>query len=486
MEHLLNTITSTWPCQHPYQFVALLLPIIIPLAIFQILPLLVMIERRGAAFIQDRVGPNRASLHIGMKSIKSVSGIFDGRSGGVRIRAFGIPYTMTDLIKLVFKENFVPPFVFKSFFWLAPAIPVMTGLLTPALIPWFGPIPYADSGIASGYGWLHGTIITSSMGLLLLFAFSSLTVYGIVFGSWSSNSKYSLLGGMRASAMMISYEVSMGLSVLGMLLIVGSFSLTDIVAWQEHNTWGVVVQPIGFLLFLVSMFAECNRNPFDVAEGESELIAGFHTEFAGMKFMMFMTGEYLHVIAASALITVLYFGGYSPLPFGGMDTLFFKEYLGAFAAVILGALSVLFLSASALVNGRRRHYATLEATDREMRMKEYGIYTAAFGGLGAVLGILAVASAIFLYPHTVGTMNDGLRDIPLYSGPINFLTALLQSLIILGKTLFFACIFVWVRWTLPRFRYDQIMALGWKVMLNIALVNLLLTAIVVKLIKSLS
>jgi NADH-quinone oxidoreductase subunit H len=477
--HLINSMLAwlghTWIGVHPYYFVALLMPIVIPVAIFQILPLLVMIERRGAAFLQDRVGPNRAALYIQ----GNIAGIFDGRHGGFRIRGFGIPYTMTDLVKLVFKENFVPPFVFKSFFWVAPAIPVITGLLTPALIPWFAPIPFTD-GSTGAVGWLHGTIITTSMGLLLLFAFSSLTVYGIVFGSWSSNSKYSLLGGMRASAMMISYEVSMGLSVLGMLLIVGSFNLSEIVSWQSQHTWGIFVQPVGAALFLVSLFAECNRNPFDVAEGESELIAGFHTEFAGMKFMMFMTGEYLHVIAASALFTTIYLGGYSILPAFGWDDVFMKKHLGVYAAVIIGSLAFILLVAAVLVRGRREHYAKLDASDRDLRLKEYALYIGLFASAGFALVALALYFGFEFTTTAIGLANDGARDVPTYSGPINFLAALLQSLIVLGKTIFISCIFVWVRWTLPRFRYDQIMALGWKVMLNIALINLLITAIVVK------
>ncbi len=451
-----------WIQAHPYQIAGLILPIAIPLILFQVLPLLVLLERRGAGFIQDRAGPNRA--YIPAPFIK-------------RIRGFGIIYTMTDLVKLVFKENFVPPFAFKSFYWAAPAIPVATGLLTPALLPWFAPIPFVNS--AHQLAWLNGTLITSNSGLLLLFALGSLTVYGVVLGSWSSNSKYSLLGGMRASAMMISYEVSMGLSVLGMLLIVGSFSLTDIVEWQGSHTWGIIVQPVGFALFLVSMFAECNRNPFDVAEGESEIVGGFHTEYAGVKFMMFMTGEYLHVLVASALLATIYCGGYQLLPIPGYDTAWVKANLGLVLAILLVPTGALLLFAASLVNGRRSHYAKTNSVDRDLRLREYGVYVAAFAGLGLMMLAGAVAAFMFLKTSSVGAPGREL----LYPGWVNIVTAVVQFHIVIGKTLFFALIFIWVRWTLPRFRYDQIMALGWKVMLNIALVNLLVTAILAKAIK---
>jgi NADH-quinone oxidoreductase subunit H len=461
---------------HPYQLIGLLLPLVIPLIVFQLLPLMVLIERRGAAFIQDRVGPNRAALYPLSAMSGNLAAVFSGDKGGFRVRGFGIVFTLTDLVKLLFKENFVPSFAFKSFYWVAPCIPVITGLLATSLIPWFAPINYYK-GSGGMFGELFGTIITTPTGLLLLFAFSSLSVYGIVLGSWSSNSKFSLLGGMRASAMMISYEVSMGLAVLGLLLIIGSFSLTDVVEWQVHRTWGAVVQPVGFALFMISMFAECNRNPFDVAEGESEIVAGFHTEFNGMKFMMYMTAEYLHMIVASALMVTLYLGGYQLLPVPGWDSDWEKANLGGYIALVLVPVAVVLLVAGALVLGRKAHYSTLQASDRESRRVEYSFFSSVFLGGALALVVVALVSWLFFKPTVIGHLAD---QRPVFSGLDNLIDAVLEFVVLIVKTILVACLFVWVRWTLPRFRYDQIMALGWKVMLNIAIVNLLLTAVAVE------
>jgi NADH-quinone oxidoreductase subunit H len=276
--------------------------------------------------------------------------------------------------------------------------------------------------------------------------------------------------------MMISYEVSMGLSVLGMLLIVGSFSLTDIVEWQQKHTWGFFVQPIGFFLFMIAMFAETNRNPFDVAEGESEIIAGFHTEFAGVKFMLYMMGEYFHMLIASALMATIYFGGYQLLPIPGCDTAWMKSNLGAITGVLLALTGLGLLGFAMLVNGRRAHWARQNAQDRDLRLREYAFYIALFGGAGVALIAGGAACAALLQTHPVGSLGREL----LYPGWVNLVTALVQFHIVIGKTLAFCLLFIWVRWTLPRFRYDQIMALGWKVLLNIALVNLVITAIVAK------
>jgi NADH-quinone oxidoreductase subunit H len=448
-------------------------PLLIFGLLFQVLPLLVLAERRGAAIIQDRPGPNRAYIALPF-------------TGGFKLRGFGMIFNLADAVKLLFKESYTAAFAHKWWYTLAPAIPVIAAILTPAVLPWFAPIVYQT---ASGeIQTVSGQVFDVNVGLLLLFAIGSLSVYGVVLGSWASNSKYALLGGLRASAMMISYEVSMGLSVLGLILLIGDFSLTRIVEWQTYNTWGIVVQPVGFFLFLVSMFAECNRNPFDVAEGESELVAGFHTEFASSKFMLFMTAEYLHVLLASVLIATLYLGGYSllpmPLPIGKdgawitLDTSWIQANLGLVGGIMLIGNAGLMLLLSHLVTTHKRHYQTLKASDERERVREYNFFSFIFMFLSFASfagGVLAIA----LGGPT--SLTQGAQ--PVYPLWVSIVTAVIQLHIVLGKTLLIAWLFIWVRWTLPRFRYDQIMALGWKVMLNIALVNLLVTALIAKLVK---
>jgi len=455
----------------------LLKPVLIFALLFQILPLLVLAERRGAAIIQDRPGPNRAAISL---------------PGGLKLRGFGMVFNIADAVKLLFKESFTAPFAHKWWYILAPAIPVVTAILTPAVLPWFAPIVHQPDGGALQV--VSGQIFDANVGLLLLFAIGSLSVYGVVLGSWASNSKFALLGGLRASAMMISYEVSMGLSVLGLILLVGDFSLTSIVEWQTYHAWGILVQPVGFFLFLISMFAECNRNPFDVAEGESELVAGFHTEFASSKFMLFMTAEYLHVLLASVLISTLYLGGYSlapfpiPYPFGAqgvewvvIDTAWIQAHLGYVggAMLIIGGLTMLFLSH--LVTVHKRAYAAQKPSDLAERAKESGL----FAGLFMFLAFAMVAGGLFAIVAGGPTPLSGVihEAKPVYPLWVGITTAVIQLHIVLGKTLAVAWLFIWVRWTLPRFRYDQIMALGWKIMINIALVNLLVTALIAKLVK---
>ena len=440
---------------------------------FALVPLMILMERRGAAYIQDRPGPGRAAIQI----------------GGLRLRAFGMIHNLTDGVKLFFKESFIPPFANKWFYVLAPAIPVITAVLTPALIPWFGPFSFLSAETGKPIS-VVAPFLDANAGVLALFALGSLSVYGIVLGSWASRSKYALLGGMRASAMMISYEVSMGLSALGLFLLVGSFSLTAVVDWQAQNTWGIFVQPIGFLLFLTSMFAETNRNPFDVAEGESEIVAGFHTEYSGVKFALYFMGEYCHIVIASALIATLYLGGYDLLPFdlslgdrlswlpaGPYNARFIAEHLGGMLALILGITALLAFAFNLLIGRRSRRYGQMAASDKVSRLREYTFFRAV--SLLAGLGLAAGAVAAFLLVDP--------KPLPGVAGQIYPLSASLavaavQIGVVLAKTLFFCWLFVWVRWTLPRFRYDQIMALGWKVMINIALVNLLVTAVIAKLV----
>src|ERR1700736_2254308 len=305
--------------------------VIIAVVLFVVLNLaagLIWVERRLLALWQDRYGPNR-------------------------VGPFGLGQVVADSVKMFTKEDWVPPFADRPVFILAPAIIVATSLLSFAVIPF-----------AAGF-----VVADLSIGILFLLAMSSLGVYSVVLAGWSSNNKYALLGGLRASAQMLSYEVFMGLSLMGVVVLSGSFRITDIVNAQRHM-WYVIPQFAGFVLFFIAGVAETRRLPFDLAEAESELIAGFHSEYSGMKFGMFFVGEYIGVILISAMLTLLYFGGW----------------------------------------------------------------------LGPVL------------PPAVWFA---------------------------GKTMFFICLFILFRAALPRPRFDQLMSWGWKVMLPLALVNLLVTGAVV-------
>lgn len=305
--------------------------VVIAVVLFVVLHLaagLIWVERRLLALWQDRYGPNR-------------------------VGPFGLGQIVADSVKLFFKEDWTPPFADKPLFVIAPAIIVATALISFAVIPFAPGFVIADLDI----------------GVLFLLAFSSLSVYSVVLAGWASNNKYSLLGGIRASAQMLSYEVFMGLSLLGVVILTGSFRLTSIVEAQR-GLWFVVPQFLGFVLFLIAGVAETRRLPFDLAEAEGELIAGFHSEYSGMKFGMFFVGEYIGVILISATISLLFFGGW----------------------------------------------------------------------LGPVL------------PPAV------------WFG---------------AKTMFFICLFILFRASLPRPRFDQLMTWGWKVMLPLALVNVLVTGAVV-------
>jgi len=229
---------------------------------------LVWLERRLLAVWQDRYGPNR-------------------------VGPFGLLQVLADMIKLLTKEDWVPPFADKPVFVLAPAVILVTALLTFAVVP-----------VAPGIG-----IVDLNIGLLFFLAMSSLGVYSVMLAGWASNNKYALLGGMRAAAQMVSYEAFMGLSLMGVVLLAGSFNLRHIVEMQRH-LWFCVPQFLGFVVFLIAGIAETHRAPFDLPEADSELIAGFHSEYSGMKFGMFFVGEYLGVTLISALITTLFFGGW--------------------------------------------------------------------------------------------------------------------------------------------------------------------------------
>ncbi len=345
---------------------------------------IVLFERRVIAWLQHRVGPNRAG-------------------------PLGIFHPLADVIKLFTKEDFMPPFVDKVLFVIAPALIAVIGLVSFGLIPW---------GNADESHWY--VVADSNLGVLLFLALSSLAVYSIVLAGWSSNSKYSMLGGLRATAQMISYELSMGLSLLGVVLIVGSLRLNDIVLAQTP-VWFIVLQPLGFVIFLISAIAESRRTPFDLPEAENELVAGFHTEYSSMKFAMFFLGEYIGVLLLSAVIAVMYLGGgRGPyLPLWGM-------LLGAAAIVTYLWWRAFFRRKGAPLLA----YAAI-ALIATVLYKQGWLAVAAPGAVWLIMKIVAIV--------------------------------------------FF---FVWIRATYPRYRYDHLMDVGWKWLIPLSIVNLVITAVV--------
>jgi NADH-quinone oxidoreductase subunit H len=319
----------------------------------------VLAERKISAFIQDRVGPNRVALPL----IGAVPVI------GPFLTRIGFWQPIADGLKAFLKEDFTPSYVRKAYFWLAPAIMLAPSFLTVAVIP-FG----------STLGNQRMVIADLDVGILYTFGIVSLGVYGIVLAGYAANSKYPFLGAIRSSAQMISYEIAMGMSVVPLFLIVGDLNLSSIIDYQAKHGWLIFYLPVSFLIFLVSAFAETNRLPFDLPECETELVAGYNTEYSSMKFALFFMGEYANMLAGSAMMVTLFFGGWT-LPFGGLDQ--------PASSVLMGLIHI-------------------------------GIF--------------------------------------------------------IGKILIFMGVFIWVRWMLPRFRYDQLMDLGWRRFIPLALANIVFYA----------
>ena len=357
-----------------------------------ILPLVALsslAERKVSAFIQDRIGPNRVGIPMTLLGAKK------------DIAFFGLVQPLADGLKFILKEDFTPKHVRKFYFWLAPALVLVPALLTVGVIPFGSTMQLFGKQIPL-------VIADLNIGPLFVFAISSLGVYGIVLAGWASNSKYPFLGGVRSSSQMISYEIALGLSVIPVLMIFGELNLGSIVQFQDKNGWlllplwgdGLSLQrwllliplAISFVIFTVSIFAETNRMPFDLPECETELVAGYHTEYSSMKFALFFLGEYAAMIVGSGLIVTLFLGGWS-IPFG--DKI----------------------------------------------------------GLG--------------YEAAQNTWWVGLLHLGCF----------------LTKVVAFIFFFMWVRWTLPRFRFDQLMRLGWVFFFEIALFNVFLTALILMFVK---
>ena len=311
-------------------------------------------ERKVAAILQDRRGPNRAG-------------------------PFGILQPLADGLKLFFKEEIIPNFSSKFLFILGPCLAMLTAMMTGAVVPWGDKVHFFDRDISL-------QIADVNIGILYIFGVVSMGVYGIMIGSWASNNKYSLMGGLRAASQIISYELAMGIALIALLMVTGTLSLKTMVAQQMDGYWNIIKQPLGFLIFIICVFAECNRTPFDLAEAENELIGGYHTEYSSMKLGFYLFAEYINMFISSAVMASLFFGGYD-IPF----------------------------------------------------------------------------------------VNDGHL---LEKVGTNWM-ALIHIGMLMAKIVFFLFLFMWVRWTIPRFRYDQLMRLGWKILIPLALFNMLVTGALV-------
>jgi NADH-quinone oxidoreductase subunit H len=406
--------------------------------VLSLVPLTVWLERKGAAYIQDRPGPNRAAAF----------GIF---------RLGGVTHVVADAIKLIAKEDVMPAHV-DPFYWkLAPMLVGMIPLMTFAIIP------MADDFRVGSFVTPLSLLVLDG-GLLWFFAITSLAVYGVVFAGWSSGNKYALLGGVRSTAQLLSYEIPMAISALGVILTFGTVQPNELVRLQGEllfgfiPQWGVVLQPLGAILFLTCAFAEINRVPFDLAEGEAELVAGYHTEYTGMRFGTFFLAEYMALIVSGALSVTLFFGGWQ-VPF------FPTERLVGGAGTLLPA----FLGLGAVVCGilgwaGYRHYQTY-TKGRWNDRRDYEPLI-----LGSILFALAMVQLVLA--GAAWGARDGL------AAWIPPLFATVVQLSAFGAKLCLFCwVFVWVRWSLPRFRYDQLLNLGWKALLPISLLNLLLTGV---------
>ena len=418
--------------------------------------LLIPMERRGAGFMQDRQGPNRSYIKIPYFG---------------KIRLLGYVQNMCDGTKLFFKEMFAPKGANKFLYYVAPAIPFAIVFLSPCVIPWFGPMVFEWGGKTVR---IAGSIVDSDVGVLLLFGLSSLSAYGAVLAGWASKSKYSFLGALRTSSMTISYEVCLGLSMMGILLLAGSFNLTDIVNWQEHHAWGIVVQPVAFFCFLIASIAETGRAPFDVAEGEPELVAGYHTEYGAMQFGLFYMGEYSHICINSFLIATLFLGGYS-VPFVTTETM--QAHMGGSLAILFGVLAFLALAFLHMIYRYSAKLAKRAQSNKLEILQEYKLYKLIAWVAVVVFVALGACAWLFYNPANFVVNGFAVGSLATAVG-----TALIHLLVLVVKSVLFCWVWIWVRWTLPRFRYDHVMHLGWKIILNIALINLVVTAVIAKLV----
>jgi NADH-quinone oxidoreductase subunit H len=391
-------------------------------------------ERRGAGFFQDRAGPNRANIF--------------------GFRAAGLVQNLADGAKLFFKEDLISDHIeHKFYFVLAPLIVFFTALVS------FAVVPFADTLVLNGKSYIMQGI-PFDIGILWFLALAGFSVYGIILAGWSSTNKYGVLGSLRSAAQVISYEIPMGLAIVSLLVVYGTVNLNEMAQFQGKllfgfiPMWGVILQPLGFIIFLIAAFAETNRTPFDLAEGESEIVAGFHVEYSAMKFAIFFMGEYVALFVSSAIIVTLYFGGYQ-IPFLATDTLI--NYAKPVAFFLMIALPIgMYFFAGWIRKNNVSHYPR----ENDPRVYEANIYIKCFWGLVVVLEIILLAILLF---------KSG-------GAAAHIFVVLLQICTFLLKITMMIFVYIWVRWTLPRFRYDQLQKLGWQVLLPLALLNIFITS----------
>jgi NADH-quinone oxidoreductase subunit H len=402
---------NEFAAQHPILVVALPKIVVVLFVLLTALAYLTWFERKVVAHIQARWGPYRVGPH-------------------------GLLQPLADGLKFLFKEDPTPAGADKFAYFLAPFLALSLAITSIAVIP-FGPKEFTIFGQSTPLA-----ITNLNIGLLILFAITSMGVYGVALAGWSSNSKYPLLGGLRSSAQMVSYELALTMSVVGVILMAGTFNLSEIVLSQQGfqggflPRWNLIGAPmpqvLGFLLFFTAAVAETNRAPFDLAEAESELVGGFHTEYASFKFAMFFMAEYSSMITASCLATILFFGGWlSPFPQTAIWA--WTRYIPSASFAIAGV--------ALIVHGFR--YLTL-----------LGRFVLPALGLA-----LCALGLLFSRP--------GVPDF--IQGPFWFLL----------KIVIFLFVYVWVRGTLPRFRYDQLMNFGWKVLLPLSILNVVITSLAI-------
>ncbi|MCD6211435.1 MAG: NADH-quinone oxidoreductase subunit H [Sulfurovum sp.] len=403
------------------------------------IPVLVWLERRVASLIQDRLGPNRTN-------------VFGFRFGGV-VQSFA------DVVKLLLKEEYYPSHIKtgKWLFMLAPVITFAVALLA------FMAIPFADTLHIDGEA-LRVQALPIDYGVLWYLAIGAIGVLGVIFGGWLSHNKYALLGSARAGSMVISYELPLGLSILAFIITYNTVDFNAMVQWQSGTffaflpAWGILVQPIASIILIVSLFAETNRNPFTVAEGESEIVAGFMTEHTAMKFAMYFMGEYIAMNTASAVIITVIFGGYQ-IPW--VSTEMMLQNFSVFAMVLMISVPVIV---GLLIKWMRKNNTVRPTVSTDSgRNFETKVLTIALLSMTALIEVILLYLAFFADSSLANSIT----------------VMLFQIVVFVVKLMMFNIFFILIRWTVPRFRYDQVQHLGWYYLLPLSLLNLFITALVV-------